>query len=63
MARVKSKVKPHVFVAAPDLSDPRMDVHVCSKCRLVGQPGDSHHTMPEPVPDAASAAAGEKGDV
>ena len=62
MSRVKSKVPPHVFVAAPDLSDPRMGVTVCRKCGLVGQPGDSHHDMPDPIPDAASAAAGEKGD-
>ena len=48
MARAKSKVKPHVFVAAPDLSDPRMGVTVC-RC---GLPQDHpSHTMPEPVPD------------
>jgi hypothetical protein len=59
MARAKTKVKPHPFVANPDLSDPRRGITVCGSCRLIGQPGDSHHTMPSPIPDAMSAAAGD----
>ncbi|WP_106330946.1 hypothetical protein [Actinoplanes italicus] len=59
---MKTKVTPHPFVDNPDLSDPRMNIHVCRNCGLVGQPGDTHHTMPDAVPDVMSAAAGEKRD-
>jgi hypothetical protein len=61
----KTKVTPHVFVADPDVpGDPlsRNARRVCKVCHLLGQPGDTHHTMPDPVPDAASAAAGERSD-
>lgn len=62
MARVKSKVKPHVHVADPAVpADPldRTGRRVCTVCHLIGRPGDGRHTMPDPVPDAQSAAAGD----
>lgn len=59
MSKAKTKVAPHVFTPDADLADPRLSVQVCRTCQLVGKPGDSHHTMPEPVPDVAGLAAGE----
>lgn len=60
MSRAKSKVAPHVHQADQDLPpDPISGDQACARCHLVGRPGDAHHTMPEPVPDAQSAAAGE----
>lgn len=54
-----SRPAPHVFVADPDTpGDPISGHGVCLTCRLVGRPGDAHHDMPDPVPDAQSAAAG-----
>ena len=32
------------------------------RCGLVGEPGDAHHTVPEPERDARSAAAGERSE-
>jgi hypothetical protein len=50
---------PHPFQADPEMpADPITGDRVC-RCGLVGRPGDAHHTMPDPVPDAQSAAAGE----
>jgi hypothetical protein len=59
----RSKVTPHVFQPDPDVPpDPlsRNAREVCRTCHLLGQPGDAHHTMPEPVEDAQSRAAGER---
>ena len=61
----KSKVAPHPFAPDPDVpADPLSGKRACRVpgCRLMGEPGDAHHTMPEPIPDAASAAAGEGGE-
>lgn len=60
----KSKVVPHVHVVDQDVpADPldRRDppARVCLTCRLPGRPGDAHHTMPDPIPDAHSRAAGD----
>lgn len=56
---------PHVFVADPDLPPDPLDrrkppARPCRDCGRTGRPDDAHHAMPEPVPDAASAAAGEE---
>lgn len=61
MSRAKKATRPpHPFSADPDTpGDPVSGQGVCSRCHLVGRPGDAHHDMPEPQPDAASAAAGE----
>jgi hypothetical protein len=32
------------------------------RCGLVGQPGDTHHTVPEPTPDVRGLAAGERSE-
>ena len=60
MNRAKKVTRPpHPFSADPDTpGDPVSGQGVCSRCHLVGKPGDAHHDMPEPVPDAASRAAG-----
>ena len=49
-------MKPHVFVADPDLPPDPLDrrkppARVCVHCGLLGRPGDAHHTMPDPEPD------------
>jgi hypothetical protein len=65
MSRAKTKVKPHVHVVDQDVPADPLDTtgrRACRTCHLVGRPGDAHHTMPAPIPDAASAAAGERGD-
>lgn len=59
MSKPKTQVTQHPFLADPDLADPRMGVQVCTRCRLVGRAGDSHHDMPAAVPDGQSRAAGE----
>lgn len=62
MTRAKTKVAPHVFVADQDVpADPldRTGRRVCRDCQLPGLPDDAHHAMPDPVPDAATRAAGE----
>lgn len=61
MSRTKKPTRPpHPFTADPDTpADPVSGQGVCTRCRLVGRPGDAHHNMPAPVPDAQSAAAGE----
>lgn len=61
----RAKPTPHPHVVDPDVpADPtdRSGRRACLTCRLVGRPGDAHHAMPDPVPDAASAAAGEGGE-
>ena len=50
-----------VFKADPDVPADHQGRRTCV-CHLVGEPGDAHHTLPPPVADARSAAAGEKGD-
>jgi len=67
VSRAKSKVPPHVFVADPDVPPDPLDTtgrRVCAAkgCHLPGAPGDSRHTMPDPVPDVRQYAAGEGGD-
>jgi hypothetical protein len=32
------------------------------RCGLVGQPGDTHHTVPEPTQDVRGLAAGERSE-
>jgi hypothetical protein len=67
VSKPKTSVTPHVHVIDQDVpADPLATgdplPRVCRTCQLVGVPGDSHHTMPDPVPDAAGLAAGEGGD-
>lgn len=55
---------PHVFVADPDLPPHPADLErrsVCAVCHLLGEPGDTHHTMPDPPEqDVRGLAAGER---
>jgi hypothetical protein len=56
VTRQKPKPAPHVHVADLSLPPDPLDrrdppARVCRTCRLVGRPGDAHHTMPDPVPD------------
>lgn len=56
---------PHPFNPDPDVpADPISGKRACRTpgCHLMGEPGDAHHTMPDPVPDAAGLAAGEGGE-
>ncbi len=57
-AKPKSAVRPHLFVPDPDVPADHNGHRAC-RCGLIGQPGDAHHTLPDPPPDARSAAAGE----
>ena len=54
----RTKVTPHVHITDPDVPADHNGRHTC-RCGLP----EAHpsHTMPDPVPDAASAAAGERG--
>ena len=61
MSKPKSAVRPHLFVPDPDVPPDHNGRGTC-RCGLVGEPGDAHHTMPEPVDDAASRAAGERSE-
>jgi hypothetical protein len=59
VSKPKTTVTPHPFQADPKTpGDPISGDQVC-RCGLVGRAGDSHHTMPDPVPDVAGLAAGE----
>ena len=49
---------PHPFRPDPDLPPDANGRHVC-RCGLVGEPGDGHHAMPEPVADVRELAAGD----
>lgn len=58
MTRAKSKVTPHVRVLDQDVpADPLHPDRLLCRCGLP----EVHpcHTMPDPVPDVASAAAGD----
>jgi hypothetical protein len=52
--RAKSRVKPHVFVADPDVPPDSNGRGACRTCHLIGAAGDSHHTLPN-VPEQAAA--------
>jgi hypothetical protein len=59
VSKPKTAVPPHPFQADPETpGDPISGEQVC-RCGLVGRPGDGHHTMPDPMPDAQSRAAGD----
>jgi len=50
-------------IFTPDLSiPPDHNGRKTCVCSLLGEPGDAHHTVPEPAPDARSAAAGERSE-
>jgi hypothetical protein len=55
----KSKVRPHVFVADPDVPPDSNGRGACRACHLIGAAGDSHHTLPAAPMDAQRLAAGE----
>lgn len=66
MSRAKTKAAPHVHVADPAIPPDPLDLRTpparsCTGCGRMSRPGDGNHTMPDPQPDAASAAAGEGG--
>jgi len=50
-----------IFTPDPDLPADHQGRRTC-RCGLVGEPGDAHHTVPEPEADARSAAAGERSE-
>jgi hypothetical protein len=53
-----------IFTADPAVpADPldRTGLRFCV-CGLRGEPGDAHHTAPEPVQDARGLAAGERSE-
>lgn len=57
MSRAKSKVVPHVRVDDPDVpADPLHPERVLCRCGLPA--GHPSHTMPDPVPDGQTRAAG-----
>lgn len=48
-AKPKSKVPPHPFLLDPKLPPDQNGRYVCATpgCRLVGEPDDAHHTLPD----------------
>ncbi len=64
MTPPKSKVPPRVcggvFQPDPELSTDVNGRATC-RCQLPGEPGDAHHTLPEPVRDVQQLRAGEDG--
>jgi hypothetical protein len=49
-----------IFTPDPDVPADRNGRRTCL-CHLVGEPGDTHHTLPEtPRSDARTLAAGEE---
>jgi hypothetical protein len=51
-----------IFTPDPDMPDEPFTGRKTCRCGLVGQPGDTHHTVPEPVPDVRGLAAGERSE-
>lgn len=51
-----------IFKPDPDLPADPITGELTCRCQLKGKAGDAHHTLPEPQVDAASLAAGERGD-
>lgn len=60
MTPPKSKVRPHLFVADPTVPPDTNGRGACVTCHLIGQPGDAHHALPDPIDDARQRAAGER---
>ena len=54
----KSRVKPHLFTADPDVPADQNGRQVC-RCGLLGEAGDAHHTLPDPPMDVQQLRAGE----
>ena len=50
---------PHPFRPDPDVPPDHLGRGACTTCHLIGQRGDAHHTMPEPIADVRGLAAGE----
>jgi hypothetical protein len=50
-----------IFTPDPGIPPDHNGRRTC-RCGLTGVAGDPHHTVPEPVDDARSRAAGESGD-
>jgi len=50
-----------IFTPDPALPPDHNGRQVC-RCGLPGQPGDAHHTAPDPTEDAMSRAAGERSE-
>lgn len=63
MSKPSTGVPPHPFVTDPDVPPDHLGRGACRApgCHLMGQPGDAHHTMPDPIADGQQLAAGEKG--
>jgi len=54
----KSQVKPHLFVPDPDVPADQNGRQVC-RCGLLGEAGDTRHTMPVVPLDVHQLRAGE----
>lgn len=52
MSGPKPRVRPHPFVRDLDVPADQKGRGAC-RCGLVGEPGDTHHTMPD-VPEQAA---------
>jgi hypothetical protein len=50
-----------IFTPDPDVPPDHNGRQAC-RCGLLGEAGDTHHTVPEPEPDARGLAAGERGE-
>lgn len=50
-----------IFMPDPDVPPDHNGRQAC-RCGLLGTPGDTHHTAPEPVQDARGLAAGERSE-
>lgn len=50
-----------IFTPDPDVPPDHNGRQAC-RCGLIGEAGDTHHTAPEPVPDARGLAAGERSE-
>jgi hypothetical protein len=58
---VQHRVCGGIFTLDPDVPPDQNGRRVC-RCGLVGEPGDTHHALPDAPQDARSLAAGEHHD-
>ena len=60
MSRTKSRVKPHLFQPGPADELDTNGRGACQACHLLGEPGDSRHTLPDaPIEDVQMLRTGE----
>lgn len=62
MSARKTKVRPHLFVPDPDVPADQNGRRACATCHLIGEAGDTHHTLPDAPAQAEHLRRYEGGE-